>query len=192
MSRISRWLPRAVFESFLIVVSIVVALAVNEWRERHARLERVAEARGVFVNEIESNRTLLRSEDYLPHHRRLQAEYERLAAENSDAVGTLFETGVHPAPLRDAAWRSFSAGATLVDFGPAELVMLSDIYRAQEDLARSNANFLGQVVAPRSDREMPEYKRDQTRSISMYLNDVVPLEERLLHSYDAAVERLRP
>jgi hypothetical protein len=191
MSRLRRWLPRALFESFLIVVSIVVALAVNEWRERHARLERVAEARGVFVNEIESNRTLLRSEAYLPHHRRLQAEYKQLAAENSDVAGSLFDTGVHPAPLRDAAWRSFSAGPTLVDFAPAELVMLSDIYRAQEDLARSNTNFIAQVIAPRSDRETPEYKRDQTRSISMYLNDVVPLEERVLQLYDAALERLR-
>jgi hypothetical protein len=121
----------------------------------------------------------------------LQAEYKQLTAENSDAPGTLFDTGVHPAPLRDAAWRSFSAGATLVEFAPAELVMLSDIYRAQEDLARMNANFIGQATAPRSDRETPEYKRDQTRSISMYLNDTVPLEEGLVQSYDIALQRLK-
>ena len=43
----------------------------------------------------------------------------------------------------------------------------------------------------RADRETPEYKRDQTRAISMYLNDVLPAEERLLDSYDKALARLR-
>ena len=133
---------------------------------------------------------MLRADQYLPHHKRLQSEYQRLAAESSLEPGPLFESGVHPVPLRDAAWRSFSAGATLVDFAPAEVVLLSDIYRAQDDLSRLNANFIAQVTAPRSDRETPEYKRDQTRTISMYLNDVIPAEERLLDVYDEALARL--
>jgi hypothetical protein len=32
MKRIRLWLPQALFESFIMIVSIVAALAVNEWR----------------------------------------------------------------------------------------------------------------------------------------------------------------
>ncbi|HEX8281672.1 MAG TPA: hypothetical protein VF551_09855 [Chthoniobacterales bacterium] len=191
MSRIRRWLPRALFEALLIVVSILVALAVDEWRDHRARSARADEARAIFAHEIESNRALLQSPSYLPHHSRLQAEYQELTSAGSDQPGSLFESGVHPAPLRDAAWRSFSASSTLADFAPDEILVLSDLYRAQQDLERLNANFLAQFMAPRADRETPAYRRDEARSISMYLNDIVPHEQRLLQSYDAAVARLK-
>ncbi|MFL6541160.1 MAG: hypothetical protein ACJ8HU_10370 [Chthoniobacterales bacterium] len=191
MNAIRRWLPRALFESFLIILSILVALAVNEWREHRARLSRVAEARAVFVHEIESNRDLLRSADYLPHHERLQKEYKQLTDRASTEPGSLFDTGVHPAPLRDAAWRSFSASQTLADFAPAEMLLLSGIYRAQENVAQLNSNFLSQMTAPRSDRETPEYQRDQARSIWLFLNDVVTSEQRLLEEYDRAIAELK-
>lgn len=191
MNRIRRWLPQALFESFIMIVSILTALAVNEWRDNRARLTRADEARTVFIHEIEANRALISSEPILPHHQRLQQAYQKLAEANSEQPGPLFETGAHPAPLRDAAWRSFSAGSTLSDFKPEHIVLLSDIYRAQEALEKLNSGFIAQVSAPRSDRETPEYKRDATRSIGMYLNDVVPLEERLLRDYEHATQQLR-
>src|SRR4051794_10246982 len=190
MNAIRRWLPRALFESFFIILSILVALGVNEWREHRSRLSRVAEARAVFAHEIEANRDLLRGADYLPHHQRLQKEYKQLNDAGSTEPGGLFDTGMHPVPLRDAAWRSFSASQTLADFKPAEMILLSDIYRAQENVAQLNENFLSQVTAPRSDRETPEFKRDQTRSIWLFLNDVVASEQRLLKQYEAALEQL--
>lgn len=190
MRRIGQWLPRAFFESFLIVLSILAALAVNEWRDNHARAERAAEARTAFVNEIRSNRDLLLTDGVLPHHKRLGEEYRQLAAEESDEPGRLFQTGAHPAALRDAAWRSFSTSAILVDFAAADVVLLSDIYRAQETLERMNYGFIGSIQAPRADRETPEFKRDMTRSTAFYLNDVVSLEESLLKVYKRALDQL--
>jgi hypothetical protein len=190
MRRLGQWLPRALFESFLIVISILLALAVNEWRDNRARLTRAAEARTAFANEIRANRDLVLSDPILPHHKRLQAEYQKLAQAASTEPGSLFETGVHPAALRDAAWRSFSTGSTLVDFAPDEVVLLSDIYRAQEDLAQLNSGYMNAIRTPRADRETPEFMRDTNRSISMYLNDVVPLEERLLKVYGQALDKL--
>lgn len=190
MNAIRRWLPRALFESFFIILSILVALGVNEWREHRAKLSRVAEAREVFAHEIESNRDLLRSAEFLPHHERLQKEYKQLNDVNSTEPGSLFDTGMHPVPLRDAAWRSFSASQTLADFKPAEMLLLSDIYRAQENVAQLNQNFLSQATAPRADRETVEFKRDQTRSIFFFFNDVVASEQRLLKKYDEALAEL--
>ena len=147
-------------------------------------------AKSLTVHEIEANRDLLRSEQYLPHHQRLQKEYKQLSEVASTEPGPLFDTGVHPVPLRDGAWRSFSASQTLADFKPAEMLLLSDIYRAQENIAQLNSNFLAQVTAPRSDRETIEFKRDQTRSISLFLNDILPAEQQLATEYDRALQQL--
>lgn len=190
MRRLGQWLPRALFESFLIVLSILAALAVNEWRDNRERANRAAETRAAFVNEIRSNRDLLASDPILPHHKRLHDEYRKLSEAGSTAEGALFETGVHPAALRDAAWRSFSTGSTLVDFPPDDVVLLSDIYRAQEDLEQLNAGYLAAMRTARADRETPEFQRDMNRSISMYLSDMLGFEERLLKIYDQALEQL--
>lgn len=192
MHRLRRWLPRAFFEAFITILSILVALAVNEWRDNRARLARADEARLVFVREIEGNRALLLSPAYLAHHRRLQGEYEKMANANSEEAGPLFDTGMHPAPLRDAAWRSFSAGGTLADFKPAHVILLSDIYRTQDSLEKLNTNFIGQLSSPRADRETPEYKRDAVRTILMFLNDVVAMEEDALKNYERALRELGP
>ena len=189
MIRAARWLPRALFESLFIVLSLLLALAVNEWRDKHARITRVAEARAAFANEIRANRDLLVSDPILGHHRKLQAEYKHLSDTASAEPGSAFETGLHPAALRDAAWRSFSANGTLVDFAPPDVILLSDIYRAQDDLEKLNSGYIGLLRAPRADGETLEYKRDMNRSLSMYLNDVVPIEERLIREYERALEK---
>jgi hypothetical protein len=65
-----RWMVRVVFESMLIVVSIVVALGVNEWRDRRELQAQARDARIAFAREINANRDLLLGEESgLPHHR---------------------------------------------------------------------------------------------------------------------------
>src|SRR3954447_3238813 len=190
MNRTARWLPRALFESLFIVLSILLALAVNEWRDKQARITRVAEARSAFANEIRANRDLLLSDDLLSHHRKLQGEYKQLRETGSAEAGGAFDTGLHPAPLRDAAWRSFSASGILTDFAPADVLLLSDIYRAHDGLEKLNSSYIAVMREPRANQETLEYKRDVNRSLSMYLNDVVPLEERLVREYERALEKL--
>lgn len=187
-----RWLPRVFFESFLIVLSILAALAVNDWRETHERRQRIADARQAFANEISANRDLAGQKDYLPYHRHLQSTYNKVRNENGIDPGTIFELGVHPTPLRDAAWRSFSSSGIMADFAPADVLILSDIYRAQEALERMNSGFISALTAPRADRDSPSYARDETRAVSMFLNDVVPAEEHLLKLYAKALEQLTP
>ena len=190
MAEARNWLPRLLVESVLIVISILAALAVNQWQESRARAARADEARAAFVHEIRSNSELLSSNQFLPHHRRLQTEYSKAMNEGSAEPGSLFDTGIHPAPLRDAAWRSFSGTVVLVDFSPEAVLLLSDIYRAQDNLEKRNTGFLTSIGAPRSDRETPAFAKDMNRAIGMYLNDLVPAEEQLLASYQKALEKL--
>jgi len=48
----SEWLPRVLFESALIVVSILVALGLDEWREKRQDAQTVRQALINFVSEI--------------------------------------------------------------------------------------------------------------------------------------------
>jgi type II secretory pathway pseudopilin PulG len=184
------WLSQLIIQPVMIILSILAALAVNQWQESRGRAQRVADARTAFVNEIRSNRELLVSESYLPHHRRLRQEYAQIMKGEIQDKHSFFETGVHPTPLRDSAWRVLSGTATLMDLPPEIVLALSDIYRTQDSIEKRNDGFLNAIAAPRSDRETPAYVKDATMSIGMFLNDLVPAEEQLLNSYKHALERL--
>ncbi len=74
---------------------------------------------------------------------------------------------------------------------PSEIVLIvSDVYGAQYSIDKRNDGFLNAIGAPRSDRETPAYAKDVTRSISLYLNELVPAEEKLLVNYEYAIKRL--
>jgi hypothetical protein len=175
----------------MIVLSILAALAVNNWQESRARDRRVAETRAAFVNEITANKQLLLSDKYLPHHRRLQAEYTKIVKEGAPDTHAFFDTGLHPTPLRDSAWRMLSGSATLMELPSGFVLSLTDIYRLQNSIEKSNEGFLNSIVAPRSDRESPAYQKDVANSIRMFLNDLVPAEELLLRSYEHALNRFK-
>jgi hypothetical protein len=184
------WLSQLIIQPVMIVLSILAALAVNNWQESRARVQRATDARAAFTNEIRANKDLLLSENYLPHHRRLQSEYEKVVKGEATDAGAFFETGIHPAPLRDSAWRMLSGSAILLEL-PSELVLaLSDIYRAQDSIEKQNQGFLNAIILPRSDRDTPAYAKDVALSIRLYLNDLVPAEERLVRNYEHALARL--
>jgi hypothetical protein len=60
----SVWLPQVLFESALIVVSILVALGLDEWRENRQNAEVIRHALSTFLNEVEQNQA--RIEDSAP------------------------------------------------------------------------------------------------------------------------------
>jgi hypothetical protein len=184
------WLSQLIIQPLMIVLSILAALAVNQWQESRARTQRVDHALNDFVIEIRANRELLRSDKYLPHHRRLRLEYAQIVKGEIADKNSFFATGVHPTPLRDSAWRVLSGTAVLMDLKPEIVLALSDIYHAQDSLEKRNDGFLNAITAPRSDRETPAYVKDVASSITMYLNDLVPAEESLDASYEPALPKL--
>lgn len=74
-----RWLVRALFESALIILSIIAALAVNEWRDTRELQSQVRQGRAAFAQEIQANyETLLSEQPGLPYHKRLWRRYQDL------------------------------------------------------------------------------------------------------------------
>ena len=185
------WLAQAAFESLMILFSILAAFAIDNWREDAERARRLAEARGSLTQELRFNLKLLADKDYLPHHERLQTIYRTmLNAGTTDRADAMFEGGIHPAPLRDAAWRSFLVSGVAGDLPFAVHARLAGIYGAQERLDFMHRATVAALLAPRADRETPAFTRDMIRTVSMYLTDVVAAKRACEEEYQAAVREL--
>ena len=191
MKRFRRLLSRLLVEALLIAVSVLLALAVNNWKARRDNSARAVEARDAFLTALQANRAMLASEAVLPHHQKLQAIYAKAMAARAPDPKALFETGLHPATFGDAAWRSFSTSTIFSDFTVKEVLMLSDLYHTQLNIERRAESLVLALTSPRSDRETAEYQRDSTISITLFLNDLIPAEQNLLRQYDQAIRELQ-
>jgi len=185
------WLGKGLFESALIVFSVLLALTVDNWRDTAGRHRRFVEARTHLVEELRFNRDLLATDPYLPHHRRLHAIYDGMEnAGKVDQADAMFHSGVHVAPLREAAWRSFAGSDVSGDLPFADRALLEGVYDEQQTLHGYHQALTGAVITPRSDFEAPAFRRSLIRTIDLCLTDIVYSEQRLLKLYDHAISSL--
>ncbi len=185
----------------LIVFSVLLALGVDEWREKRELAREVREAREAFANEMRGNRDLLTSDRYHTHHKNMWAHYRALgdAADAQDAARlaeldriTLaeFSNGVWPTPLRDAVWRSLSQSEILRHMRSAEVFLLADAYQQQERLERWHNRYFDASSMPTAESNNPEFKRSKIHTTRSYLADVVAAEQRLLKRYEEVLAAL--
>ena len=193
-----RWLPRAAFESVLIVFSVVLALMLADWADRRRTAAEVAEVRAFFIEEIRANRAILLSDPILPHHRRLRTAFgtanegEATQAKAMQAYGQVFRSGIHVPPLRDAVWRSAETGDLLGEMPIEDLFLLADIYKAQTTLAELSNGFIAGTPAVLSALESGQGVRAAIVTGQLHLGDVVTSEEGLVMMYDRALAKLDP
>ena len=195
------WLPRVLAESAVVVFSVLLALAVDGWREGREVQRQVAGVRTAFAEEIGRNKALLADSFHLPYHKAMHQHYTRLSRaywdENAARVDslvkadTLFTTGIHPPPLRDAVWRSFSQSDLIRHMKPEELFLLADVYREQEHLDRAFEGMLAIWREPTPHRELLAYQKDDANATRMFLADVIAAEQRLQKRYDEALAGLK-
>jgi hypothetical protein len=185
------WLGKALFESALIVLSVLLALTLDSWRDSRARARSLEEARASLIEELRFNRALLASDEYLPHHRKLHEIYDGMETSgNTDQANALFRGGVHVAPLRDAAWRIFLSSSVASELPFADRAMLAGIYAGQEHLLGIHQAATGFLIAPRTDYDNPAFLKSFVRSVDLYLTDVVVGEIRLIELYDEGAAKL--
>lgn len=191
-----RWLVRALFESALIILSIIAALAVNEWRDQRELESQVQRARVAFAQEIAANHaTLANEQSGLPYHKRLWQRYQEIGTkpvitiEDLEPIYKEFPTGVHMLRLRDAVWRSFSGSDLLRRLDQRDLFLLAEIYRQQEEIDDFNQAMYAAWRQMDSQAESPGYVKDGVRSTRAYLADIIAAEGRLQKLYHQAGER---
>ncbi len=182
----SDWLPRVLFESFLITVSILVALALDEWRENRQHAESIQLALSNFVSEIQRNQA--RIEDTAPFNRGL-LEVLRNRYENKD-IGSVDEyvnmlESYAPADLRTTAWETALATGSLAEMEYDLVSVLSFTYGKQNDYQIATRSGMADLT---SLQNLAEDRLElATYNAVRYLNGISSLESELNVIYNEAL-----
>lgn len=182
------------FESVLIVLSVLVGLALNEWRELRAERARAETALVNFRRELAENLATL--ERRQPKHAALAERLQR-AAEQDRPGETAFasfrqlmpEGGLDNAPLRDAAWETaLSTGALrLLDYEPAAL--LSETYLVQRRAIEQTVQTMAaRFLMP--ENFQPALRRPMLQTHGMIFVELSGQESYLIDVYRQALRRL--
>ncbi len=196
-----RWVPRALFEGGLIVLSILLALAASQWVGAMKDARRVAEMRQFLIAEIRANREDLGSDRYIPRHETLKHAFARVGGspdarvtrETAEpAIGLLFRGGLSLPSVRDAVWTSVSSSDVFEMMPPEEVFLLARVYKAQEGLEgvkRAGYDIaLGQLDVLADEGSAHR----EVMRMTLYMEDLIHQEKALLALYDSALETLDP
>ena len=184
------WISRAFFEGALIVFSVLLALALNEWRSDVAQRARVRQAMAAIQSEIMENERLVRfSYDY---HTRLVKAFTAAAEAGDDHpdLGIATHGMFFPARVLRTAWDSAQNSGLLSAVSYDTVLQLSALYARQEeytDLSRALSNSLyDQIMRVGFDSILAQY-----RNFIRIQKDFADREQFLLQSYESAQAKLR-
>lgn len=184
------WAARMVFEALLIVLSILLALAVNQWQDARRERRLADQALASFRQEITANRQRLR--ELVPYHERIRDEMRRLDAEGAvtryaDLRKIRGFQGFRPA---FPAWRTAIATGALTHIDYRTATALSMTYTLQERVDELNRATLPAMMAggALSDAQAAATLRQG----AAYLGDVSGLEREVLVAYDEMLAGLEP
>ena len=147
----SDWMPRVLFESFLIVISILVALALDEWRDQRADDETVRQSLQNFVSEIRQNRA--RVEDAAPFNQGLrnvmEMHYRQEDISTVDEFVNMIES-YSPVVLQSTAWETALATGSLAKMDYELVAALSLTYSLQNRYQLATRNGMDDLMSPQN------------------------------------------
>ena len=187
--KLPSWLPQIVVESTLIVLSILLALAVDQWQDRREEEKLADQALISFQREIQQNKARL--EDVTPF--RMGMRDVLIMMDSTDEIRTSadFRTmvgveGFRAPFLLDTAWQTALATGALTHMDYETVSALSHTYTLQERLQDFARSSLPQLVrtgtAPDNDMDAA------LQNTIAYLNDVAARDEELQAVYAQALE----
>ena len=164
-------------EGVLIVLSVLLAFGINEWRRDSAEREVTHRAIETVRREILANQVEL--EVALANHERV---LEQMRSEGDDE-----NFGIRPAVLRNSAWSTAQAtGATVqMDYEITETAaMLHELQNLQKEAQRFAFEQL--FAISRTAAQLPSADVQRLR-LSTW-SSLVGLEHKLMEEYDHALE----
>lgn len=175
---ISEWLPRVMFESMLIVVSILFALYLDEWRDDRQDAENIEDALAYFVSEIQQNRA--RVEDAAPFNQGLRHVLSRRqevrAIESVATFINIFES-YNPVVLQSTAWETAIATGALAKMDYKLVSALSLTYSLQNRYQQVSQNGMAEMTSPQN---LSQEKLDlAVYNAIRYLDTVTGMETEL-------------
>ncbi len=166
------------FESMLIVVSILFALYLDEWRDDRQDAENIEQALANFVSEIQLNRA--RVEDAAPFNQGLRHVLSRRqevrAIESVATFINIFES-YNPVVLQSTAWETAIATGALAKMDYNLVSALSLTYSLQNRYQQVSRNGKAQITSPQN---LSHEKLDlAVYNAIRYLDDVTGMETEL-------------
>ena len=184
------WLPQVMFESALIVVSILVALGLDEWREKREDAELVRNSLSTFLIEIRQNR--IRIDDAAPFNQGLRqvlgTHYLDGDIETVDEFVSMVES-YSPATLQSTAWDTALATGSLAKMEYTVVTALSLTYGLQNRYLLATRSGMNDLTSPQnlSDDKLKLAIYNSIR----YLDNVTSLESELGITYIEATSVIR-
>ncbi len=179
------WLPRVLVESALIVLSILVALGLDEWRENRQDEETVQLALSNFASELRQNQA--RVDDAAPFNRGLRSvmrnRYENGEIESVDEFVNMVESYA-PVVLQSTAWETALATGSLAKMQYNLVSALSLTYSLQNRYQLISRLGMTELTSPQN---LSEEKLNLAVYNSIrYLDNITRMEEELGVIYDEA------
>jgi hypothetical protein len=183
------WLLRVTIESLLIVSSILLALAVDQWRD--SRHNRIVAQQALDVFNREMNKNLGRIEENLPYHTGLRDVVAGMAGDASRApeVQTILE-GLEPTVLLNTAWETALATGALTHINVGTVSALSLTYDLQQRFRDQMQRGLPRVIITASTTEGEKLSKIQETLV--YLNELVRSEQELQSVYVEGLKVINP
>jgi hypothetical protein len=183
---------RLLAESLLIVASVLLALAVDEWRESRSDQERLEVALESFERELADNRT--RIKESVPYHVVLRDRFNELAS--GPAPGSLQEAfrsipewqGIGLPGTLDVAWDAALASQVFPHMDYDLITALARVYRQQRAFERRGAQG---SVALEPQNLRPSTLPYTMTSTAIFMEDIVAMEVHLYCMYGRALEAVR-
>ena len=141
------WISRVLVESVLVVGSILLALALDEWNEDREFEDLATRSLVNFEREIQQNR--LRLEDVTPFHVGLRGLLTNMDSDDAEVPATAIRNileGFQPALLVSTAWETAVATGALGYMGYDVVAGLSLTYSLQERLVTLNRSGLNDIL----------------------------------------------
>lgn len=188
-SKRAPWLPRALVESGLIVMSILMALALDEWKEDQEIQELIDRSVLNFSNELTRNHA--RIQDVRAYHQAVgQILKKRRGKESSTSVAEFrnIMDAMQPIVLTSSAWQTAVATGSLTRMNFDLVSALSLTYNTQIVFNQKYNSTLDKLLSPSNLRD--ENLRFTIHNASGFLEAVASSESELSDYYAQTLELL--
>lgn len=185
------WLAEVIVQSIAVMVSILLALWVDQWKQRRAARDLAMESMSNFAKEIRQNEARL--DDVLPYHEAIRSMLQQVEKSHSIHTQAEFQNaigldGLRPPSLLQTAWQTSVTTGALTHLDYETVAALSFTYTLQDRFREdSRAGF--QSIMQASDFR-PGEADIAVHSADNYLREVVNSENDLRATYAQAEQVL--